>query len=320
MLSEASTSEPGCFFVHPNRSGSPEPHASACAVVGGRGRVSLLIPLLVATWALFALTGCLPTGPIDGGHGCDTDVCDDENACTTDRCQVIDYTPTCINTLIECNIGECDPQTGECVIVEDCEDDDPCTDDSWDSATGECLNTEVVCEDDELFCNGVPTCNQSTGECTARGPCDFLTTCDEDTDSCVDPLDSEQCQSQCEPTFERCDERPLEDFLTFEAGLIEAREEAQEYACAGDFPWIVTARCPDDVFDVIDSSSGFVRLVRFYDRQTGQFVAQRMKSDALDLTCWGVSYWPIRVACDAGIVSEVLCGTTWAVGDEITFR
>jgi hypothetical protein len=202
----------------------------------------------------------------------------------------------------------------------DCDDGDACTDDLCNAITGECAHVASPCEDDALFCNGVPECNRLSGACESRNPCLFVGPCDEDTDSCVDPYDSEQCLSQCEPPFEQCDERPLEDFPDFEDALIEAPELFQGYPCAGGVPSMVTARCPGGALDVIDWSFGEGGLARFYDQQSGQYVAQRMWSDGADETCSGKSYWPIRVDCDAWIVTEVLCGTLWAVGDEISFR
>ena len=78
--------------------------------------------------------------------------CDDDNACTTDSCAVVNgapvcssvdtVTPTCQDTDL-CTTDTCVPATGLCkhedTVTASCDDKDDCTDDSCVPATGECL-------------------------------------------------------------------------------------------------------------------------------------------------------------------------------------
>lgn len=250
--------------------------------------------------------------------------CDDDDACTIDECRVIDGEATCVNTAVECPAGSA-CLDGTCTELApcpdtDCDDGNPCTDDLCYTTTGECTHVARVCGDDDLFCNGVPECDRQSGACESRNPCRSVGPCDEDTDSCVDPFDSELCLSQCEPPFERCDERPLEDFPDFEDVLFDAPEMFQGYSCDGGAPSFVAARCTNGALDVVDWFFGEGRLVRFYDQQSGQFVAQLRWSDGADATCLGKSYWPVRVDCDTWTVTKVVCGTEFALGDELSLR
>jgi len=65
-----------------------------------------------------------------------------------------------------------------------CDDGIPCTDDTCD-ALGACIHTVKNC-DDGLYCNGIETCNPSTGVCLSGTPVD----CD-DSDPCtIDACDN----------------------------------------------------------------------------------------------------------------------------------
>jgi hypothetical protein len=95
--------------------------------------------------------------------------CDDGDLCTTDTCDSL--TGECSNDAVECDAGtSCDADTGECVAI-------VCT------ADGDC--------DDGLYCNGSETCDLTdpdNGFCVdGTSPCTDAQTCDEDTDTCVDP-------------------------------------------------------------------------------------------------------------------------------------
>ena len=77
----------------------------------------------------------------------------------------------------------CDALSGECVLdtpAIDCSDDDPCTIDSCDPLSGICSNTPVVCDDDNV-CNGVFTCEATTGNCIQL---EAPITCQQDGDIC----------------------------------------------------------------------------------------------------------------------------------------
>lgn len=92
--------------------------------------------------------------------------CDDNNACTADRC---DPNIGCINTPIVCDdhnactADSCDPVRG-CVFTPIvCDDKNPCTNDSCDPATGKCIFTPITC-DDFNSCT-VDYCDVSSGAC-----------------------------------------------------------------------------------------------------------------------------------------------------------
>lgn len=137
--------------------------------------------------------------------------CDDNDACTTDACT----DSVCSNTPVQCPEGqEC--QNGNCVEVcdgnddcddgdacngaetcvngacqagtaVDCDDDNACTEDTCDPATGQCTNEDtsaecddgVACTDDSCDpatgcvnadnCPEGETCNTTTGQCEGAG-------------------------------------------------------------------------------------------------------------------------------------------------------
>ena len=119
--------------------------------------------------------------------------CDDDNPCTDDACVDDD----CANTVVVndtpcpdgdvCN-GEETCQSGVCTsgTALDCDDGNPCTDDSCDAFNG-CEYSDVAngssC-DDGLYCNGAETCQG--GFCTdGTTPCeDACEQCDEERDTC----------------------------------------------------------------------------------------------------------------------------------------
>ncbi len=111
----------------------------------------------------------------------------------------------------ECTIDECDGG-GACAhpaiaAGSPCTDDgNACTDDQCDG-TGNCVhpNNSVPC-DDGLFCNGVDTC--TGGVCMHAGsPCPDTecSTCQENTDSCVDPAGTPCTDDTNECTVDQCD-------------------------------------------------------------------------------------------------------------------
>ena len=121
----------------------------------------------------------------------DEGLCDDSNVCTADQCavQVIGIAGTCTHTAVE---GACDDGSactladaclaGLCVggKVADCNDENPCTSDTCDAATGSCshLNVEGPCDDGSAC---------TTGEVCTAGVCTGGSTVDcADTDVCTD--------------------------------------------------------------------------------------------------------------------------------------
>jgi Cys-rich repeat protein len=92
----------------------------------------------------------------------------------------------------------------------DCDDGNVCTDDSCSSSSGQAvcsnINNTASC-DDGLFCNGTDVC--SSGECTHGGdPCAEGLECDPTSSSCVECLDSGDCDAGevCDPTTKTCGE------------------------------------------------------------------------------------------------------------------
>ena len=147
--------------------------------------------------------------------------CADDDLCTVESCDPA--TGDCVSTPTgldcedgnECTLGACDPATGACVQVNseeacddgsacttgdvckdgacvpgeaaDCDDDDVCTDDSCDAATGECAhaNNTADCDDGDA-CTSDDACD--AGVCAAGTPkdCDDGEAC---TDDSCDPAD-----------------------------------------------------------------------------------------------------------------------------------
>ncbi|UCE61550.1 MAG: hypothetical protein JSU63_07325, partial [Phycisphaerales bacterium] len=94
--------------------------------------------------------------------------CDDFYLCTVDTCEA----GQCTFTDVECNDDDactedaCDPATGACVFTPTvvCDDNDACTEDECDPLTGECVYTPFVTCDDNNACTE-DTCDPLTGEC-----------------------------------------------------------------------------------------------------------------------------------------------------------
>lgn len=93
-----------------------------------------------------------------------------------------------------CNgLEVCD--TGVCVRLSQCDDDNPCTNDVCVEATSSCQNVALadgLACDDGVFCNGTESCQ--SGACSsADSPCEDANacttdTCDEDTNVCVNAV------------------------------------------------------------------------------------------------------------------------------------
>ncbi len=133
--------------------------------------------------------------------------CDDDNDCTADTCEA----GTCMNTATPdepCSFGECtgadcetnlcdgEPtcnEAGECVQeAVNCDDNDPCTDDVCDPASGACSHVPVDCSNLNSEC-GTYACNPTDGACVATfadtacddgNPC-TTDTCDAATGACA---------------------------------------------------------------------------------------------------------------------------------------
>ncbi|MBT9554418.1 MAG: hypothetical protein IV100_00260 [Myxococcales bacterium] len=160
------------------------------------------------------LTGaCVPMATPDGTACDDGDACSGGSTCESGTCvgfgisQCEDGNP--------CTVDSCEPATGECVsyyapdaIV--CDDNDPCT--VLDAcAAGTCVGSPKECADPD-FCH-TATCEQASGDCVAvpldDDPCiddDACTVdyCDED-EGCVHVPVSGGCDDRNECTDDHCD-------------------------------------------------------------------------------------------------------------------
>jgi Tol biopolymer transport system component len=150
---------------------------------------------------------CTPGTPCDDG-----DPCDGAEICSGNTC--VPGTSIACADSDACNGTEtCDPGSGACLAgtVPNCDDGNPCTDDSCDTAlgcvhvpnvfacddgnactsgdicqAGTCIGVPAPCDDGDA-CNGLETCDPSNGVCQPGPPpiCDDSNTC---TDDSCDPL------------------------------------------------------------------------------------------------------------------------------------
>lgn len=169
--------------------------------------------------------------------------CDDDNPCTEDQCNE----GNCEHVKQACPVAQiCNPLTGECeegcATNEGCDDEDLCTFDDK-CQNGFCFYKPVLCDDgqvcapltgecsgcpsgaecsDDLFCNGVETCDDKgvcqpgTDPCTdpkfpfcdeGNDECDecIENTCCGLTDSCLDGVCIQCPQNQaCDPNDGQC--------------------------------------------------------------------------------------------------------------------
>ena len=166
-------------------------------------------PASGCVFTVLAVAGC-----------CDVDTdCDDDNACTADVCDP--DTKACLYEHAEGSCDDLNPCTQGDTCAEGlcqgapvlCIDGDPCTDDSCDLATGDCVAERRVCEDEDP-CT-IDSCDPSSGDCVF-----VLRSCDDEKactlDSCIPGSgdcqfeavlcdDSDPCtQDACEPADGTC--------------------------------------------------------------------------------------------------------------------
>lgn len=127
--------------------------------------------------------------------------CDEE----TDSCLDVPDDAICDDGVFCNGVESCNAATGDCVAVSACPPSpDGCVTraGACDEETDTCLDVpdDASC-DDGLFCNGVESCDPTTGACVAVSACppfqDGCVTragaCDEATDSCLDVPDDALC-------------------------------------------------------------------------------------------------------------------------------
>lgn len=88
-------------------------------------------------------------------------------------------------------------------------------------------------------------------------------------------------------------------------------------ATGGSVLGAAVATCPDGARLVI-GWTGLGALLTFHDAQSGVFVAGLSWAvDAPIPPCCGLGWWPARYDCPEAVVAEVLCGSTFEVGETI---
>lgn len=133
------------------------------------------------------------------GAGCDpclNNPCDDGLACNgIETCTTNGGSVECGDGVpIECTAPKTCLEPGgcnqSCTTDEECEDGDPCTSDTCDAATSECINvpdcSAIACSCDDGDACTVDACNQSTGDCdNTPVECPTGQTCDSTTGQCA---------------------------------------------------------------------------------------------------------------------------------------
>jgi hypothetical protein len=140
-----------------------------------------------------SVAGCQPAAVQDGTSCSDGNVCNGNETCSGGACQP--GTPINCDDGNPCTADSCDTTTGQCVhtllntgscgtCTGGCDDGNPCTTDSCDTTTGQCVHTPL-----------------STGSCDDRSLCTFGDTCS--NGSCVGTPTSCNDSNPC--TVDTCD-------------------------------------------------------------------------------------------------------------------
>ncbi len=311
-------------------------------------------PTGLAVAAILTLClACPQITPID--PPCETDAdCDDGLFCNgAERCsegQCEAGAPPCELTSDSC--PTCDEDRGECIVLEctssaDCdngrfcdgaevcadecicvEGNMPC-DGACDNALGQCLAPSVVddeCDDGNRctrnYCRS-GLCRPYTRECSIKAPDGTPiegAACNPTTGLCELPDGSDPCLTFCEGTIWGCIEPDIGQMDGFDV----RREwwtalwrESMAW-CDETEPWcsLVVGTCGDGnvfLFSIADHV-----MAEYFDPETGAFVGKIFPSDAIDPICCGITYWPRLIACEGAVVTEVLGGVAYEVGDSIS--
>ncbi len=125
--------------------------------------------------------------------------CNGADTCSQGRCEVHEGSP-CVQGLA-CDEGQ--QQCVACLEDGDCDDANPCTDESCQQ--GACIrNDNTNACDDGIFCNGDDTCQGGTCQVHAGSPCSGDTSCVEDELRCVSCLNSADCDDSNPCTDDAC--------------------------------------------------------------------------------------------------------------------
>jgi len=152
---------------------------------------------------------CLPTG----------DTCDDGNPCTEDSCNQADGSCTHANLSgVACDDSDACTTgdtcvDGKCIPSEsrDCDDGNPCTDDSCDSLTQECVHTynTAGCDDgnpctEKDTCDGTGACLGQPTDCNDENEC-TTDWCDPNAGGCIHKTLGMECDDGNPCTDDACD-------------------------------------------------------------------------------------------------------------------
>ncbi len=175
-----------------------------------------------------------------------------------------------------------------------CDDGDSCTSDDR-CTSGYCEGTSVVCPGGQI-CDG--------GQCTVP------------TDPCV---------SQCEPGPRVC-LGSIDIFEPFDATRQSWHEELNglpmddvDHDGRAEFPLLIAGTCEGGSVLFLFMSGGLTFELRYYYAGSREFFGMISMTDGIDEVCQGSSYWPRVIECLDGVVTEVLMGTFYDVGDSIVF-
>jgi len=125
------------------------------------------------------------------------------------------------------------------------------------------------------------------------------------------------CRSQCELAAPSCDEQPRSALPNFAAQRQQLIDLYQPPTCPFAGFDLVEGTCAGGDVRFLHSGGSIVRETRFYDAQTLLFTGYASQTDFVGFPCSGAGYWPGPVTCPDPTVTQVHCGTTYAVDDPI---
>ena len=229
------------------------------------------------------------------------------------------------------------PVIVDCVSAEDCDDgvycngqercedsiclpgEPPCSEASTGCAAAVCSAGERTCLmtclsdadcDDTVFCNGTERCDGCTCMPGEPPPCPELL-----------------CISQCESDVNNCcllgnfgcQEKPASEFDDYENMLAQWKVSI---LCPSEGTVAVAGRCLDGTL-VLHRTEGAPPLgpsfTNFFDAQSGSLIGMRTEfgGGLLDDECQGRVDWPEPFECESPVVSEVVCGERFTVGNPL---
>ena len=209
---------------------------------------------------------CLENGHCDDAEICTNDfcvageclytnhngvACDDGQFCTlTDTCSG----GACVGSGDPCPAQMCDEGSDACVDCQnnpDCDDGNPCTDDTCVASACVHVNNTDAC-DDGLFCTDTDSC--SGGVCVGSGdPCPGQF-CDEDGNACANCLENSDCNDNDVCTNDFCLEGECLYTNNNGAACDDGRDcTTGQDTCSGGI--CVGTECPDPNFPVCDENS-----------------------------------------------------------------